>query len=131
MTVSNIDHVAIPIANVDEMLDFYQLFGFKVDRSLAPRLFAILTDSQKLNFHAPELWRNDSFTLRGPKATPGCGDLCFHWNSDLDSLRELLNTHSIEIEEGPVPRIGGQGRGTSLYVRDPDGNLVEFITYGV
>ena len=129
MTVSNIDHVAIPIENVDAMLDFYKLFGFKVDMSSAPLLFGVYTDSQKLNFHAPELWQNKRFSLRGPQAKPGCGDFCFHWVLDLDSLRNLLSTNSINIEEGPVSRVGGQGPGTSIYVRDPDGNLVEFIAY--
>lgn len=129
MTVSNIDHVAIPIVNVDAMLNFYELFGFNVDRSYAPRIFGVYTDSQKLNFHAPELWQNRKFTLRGPQAKPGCGDFCFVWVASLASLRNLLKSHSIDIEEGPVPRDGGQGLGTSIYVRDPDGNLVEFISY--
>lgn len=129
MTVSNIDHVAIPIANVDAMLNFYELFGFTVDRSYAPRIFGVYTDTQKLNFHAPELWQNRKFTLRGPQAKPGCGDFCFVWVASLDSLRNLLKTHAIDIEEGPVTRDGGQGPGTSIYVRDPDGNLVEFIAY--
>ena len=131
MTVSNIDHVAVPVENVDAMLDFYKLFGFKVDTSSAPLLFGVYTETQKLNFHAPELWQNQRFTLRGPQAKPGCGDFCFHWVADLDSLRNLLRTNSIIIEEGPVSRVGGQGPGTSIYVRDPDGNLVEFILYGI
>lgn len=131
MTVSNIDHVAIPIENVDAMLDFYELFGFKVDTSSAPLLFGVYTETQKLNFHAPELWQNKKFTLRGPQAQPGCGDFCFHWVADLASLKNLLRRNSINIEEGPVSRVGGQGPGISIYVRDPDGNLVEFILYSI
>ncbi|MCY4657696.1 MAG: VOC family protein [Gammaproteobacteria bacterium] len=129
MTVSLIDHVAVPIQNVEAMLAFYELFGFRVDRTLAPNLYAVQCVYQKLNFHAPELWKNERFSLRGPSAKPGCGDFCFVWVGGLEKLNLLLQQNSIPIEEGPVQREGGSGFGTSTYVRDPDGNLVEFISY--
>ena len=129
MSVISIDHVAIPIGNVESMLSFYEIFGFTIDRSLAPQLYAVQAASQKLNFHAPALWQNNRFTLRAPEAKPGCGDFCFVWQNDTDDLSQLLRKHAIEIEEGPVSRVGGKGQGMSTYVRDPDGNLVEFITY--
>ena len=129
MNPPSIDHVAIPILNIEAMLSFYQIFGFEVDRSLAPQLYAVTSKSQKMNFHAPVLWQNSNFKLRGPTAQPGCGDFCFYWDRGIDELKALLKQHEIPILEGPVPRIGGRGRGTSLYVRDPDQNLVEFISY--
>lgn len=133
MTVQSIDHVAIPIENVDEVLAFYETLGFRVDRSLAPRLYSVHMAEQKLNFHDPSLWRREAFTLRGPRASPGCGDFCFVWTGGTRGLISLLSESSIPIEEGPVSRVGGRNaghdEGTSIYVRDPDQNLVEFICY--
>ena len=129
MNVSSIDHVAIPIGNVPEMLAFYQQFGFKVDRTMAPRLYAVSLRDQKINFHDPTLWQNPRFTLRAPNARPGCGDFCFVWRGGENSLRETIRGANLAIEVGPTERIGGAGTGTSYYVRDPDENLVEFIVY--
>jgi catechol 2,3-dioxygenase-like lactoylglutathione lyase family enzyme len=82
----------------------------------------------------PRSWQNPRFTLRGPHAHPGCGDFCFVWDGSLDALREMLRAAEAEVIEGQVERQGGRnlGRdtGTSLYTRDPDGNLLEFIVYG-
>ena len=111
------------------MLDFYRLFGFEIDTTMAPNLYAVQLQTQKLNFHSPSLWQNKKFTLRGPTAQPGCGDLCFQWRSSVADLQSILAKNQIEVEEGPVERTGGNGLGISVYVRDPDGNLVEFISY--
>ncbi|MCY3859881.1 MAG: hypothetical protein OXG25_13320 [Gammaproteobacteria bacterium] len=129
MAVRSIDHVAIPIVNIDEMRKFYEAFGFTWDESNAPHLYAVTLADQKLNFHAPQLWKNSRFTLRGPTAKPGCGDFCFVWQTDVDELLETIKQLRLEVIEGPVERLGGAGVGTSVYVRDPDENLVEFIWY--
>ena len=60
---------------------------------------------------------------------PGCGDMCFVWDGDLDSLLGTLQKAGAAIEVGPVESDGAQGRGTSVYSRDPDKNLIEFIIY--
>ena len=121
--------MAIPIVNIDAMRRFYEAFGFTWDASSAPHLYAVTLAEQKLNFHSPNLWQNAKFTLRGPTAEPGCGDFCFVWNSDTGELLETITQLQIEVIEGPVERLGGAGVGTSVYVRDPDKNLVEFISY--
>jgi catechol 2,3-dioxygenase-like lactoylglutathione lyase family enzyme len=59
----------------------------------------------------------------------GGGDYCFVWQGTPGSAIEHLRRNNIDIEEGPVPRLGGQGKGISVYFRDPDGNLLEFISY--
>ena len=56
-------------------------------------------------------------------------DLCFVWDGPIESAQEQLDKHGVEIEEGPVTRYGGRGEGTSVYFRDPDGSLLEFISY--
>ena len=129
MAVKSIDHVAIPIQDVEAMRRFYTHFGFQWDVSGAPRLYAATLAQQKLNFHAPSLWQNEKFTLRAPNAKVGCGDFCLVWEGDLTNLLQHLNLLKIQPELGPVPRQGGSGQGQSVYVRDPDKNLVEFILY--
>ena len=78
--------------------------------------------------------RTRAFTLRGPTAQPGCGDFCFVWSGALPALLDALANAGAEIEEGPVERVGGRAggraKGTSVYTRDPDRNLLEFIVYG-
>lgn len=132
MTIAAFDHVAIPIENVKEMLRFYQKLGFVVNDSSAP-FYSIHFGSQRINLHGPEVWQSASFTLRGPAAKPGCGDFCFVWEGSLQSIIEHLRERSIPIIEGPVERSGGRKLGTlsgmSVYVRDPESNLLEFMVY--
>ena len=139
MVVVSVDHVALPVAGMEAMLAFYRRLGFPVIgeaewRTGARPLVALQVGQQKINLHAPALWQNPAFTLRGPAARPGCGDLCFVWDGDLAGLQATLAAAGAPVEVGPVPREGGRdgGRrvGTSLYTRDPDGNLLEFIVYG-
>jgi hypothetical protein len=65
---------------------------------------------------------------------PGCGDFCFVWDGSIEEARSMLQAAGAEIVEGPVAREGGRSggtaAGTSLYTRDPDQNLLEFIVYG-
>src|SRR5262245_60049998 len=138
MSVAGFDHVAIPTAQPEEMLRFYRTLGFAV---LTPEewkargepFFTIQFGHNKINVHAPVLWQNPAFTLRGPTAQPGCGDFFFVWAGALDDLRAMLQAAGAPVEEGPVERVGGRdsgrAKGTSLYTRDPDHNLLEFIVY--
>lgn len=139
MPVIGFDHVAIPTAKPQEMLRFYRALGFAAPSpeewlSSGKPFFSIQFGENKINVHAPALWADGSFTLRGVTAQPGCGDFCFVWSGSLDELRRMLRDAGAAVEEGPVERIGGRssGRatGTSIYTRDPDRNLLEFIVYG-
>ena len=129
--IAGLDHVAVPIANVEAMLAFYEALGFVVRRG--ERLHSIHFGNNRMNFHAPELWHDERFTLRGPTARPGCGDFCFVWQGSVEDIVERLRRLEVEIIEGPVAREGGRNggavTGTSVYVRDPDGNLLEFMAY--
>jgi catechol 2,3-dioxygenase-like lactoylglutathione lyase family enzyme len=138
MSVTAFDHVAIPTAKPEEMLRFYRALGFAVPSpeewvARGVPFFSIQFGDNKINVHAPELWGNAAFTLRGVSAEPGCGDFCFVWSGSLDELRRVLRDAGAPIEEGPVERVGGRdagrAKGTSLYTRDPDRNLLEFIVY--
>jgi catechol 2,3-dioxygenase-like lactoylglutathione lyase family enzyme len=60
---------------------------------------------------------------------PGGSDLCFVWPGSIEDALNHLRDNGVDVEEGPVPRNGGRGKGTSVYFRDPDGSLLEFIVY--
>jgi catechol 2,3-dioxygenase-like lactoylglutathione lyase family enzyme len=114
---------------VAEMAAFYRALGFEVREAAGGLLYSAHAGDQKINFHAPDLWRRESFTLRGPAALPGSGDFCFVWDGSAGELAATLAAAGAAVIEGPVAREGGRGPGTSTYVRDPDGNLLEFIIY--
>ena len=120
------------------MLRFYHALGFTAPspedwRAQGVPFFSLQFGDNKINVHAPNLWSNTSFTLRGRSAQPGCGDFCFVWSGALADLHEKLRQAGAAIEEGPVERVGGRSAGTarglSIYTRDPDENLLEFIVY--
>jgi catechol 2,3-dioxygenase-like lactoylglutathione lyase family enzyme len=138
MAVTRFDHVAIPAERTEAMLAFYKGLGFAIAgeaewRAGRAPLFSILFGHNKINVHPPELWSRSAFTLRGPAARPGCGDFCFVWEGDIASLTAQLSEAGAPVEVGPVPRQGGKNGGTavgtSVYTRDPDQNLLEFIVY--
>jgi catechol 2,3-dioxygenase-like lactoylglutathione lyase family enzyme len=83
-----------------------------------------------INLHRPEVWQRDGFTLRAPAALPPCGDLCFVWDGTPETLQAALAGAGAAVEEGPVDRQGGRkAPASSVYTRDPDGNLLEFMIY--
>jgi catechol 2,3-dioxygenase-like lactoylglutathione lyase family enzyme len=127
--VAGIDHVSLPMQHTHAMVAFYRAIGFDVVEQKA--VVSVYAGDQMINFHRPEVWPRDGFTLRAPSAVPPCGDLCFVWSGGADSLQAQLAEVGATIEEGPVERVGGRRRpATSVYVRDPDGNLLEFMIYG-
>jgi catechol 2,3-dioxygenase-like lactoylglutathione lyase family enzyme len=126
--VRGFDHVALPMQNTDAMLAFYRGLGFDVAESAAA--CSVYIGDQMINFHRPATWQRESFTLRAPAAKPPCGDLCFVWDGTPDTLQAMLDRGGAKIIEGPVARQGGRRKAaSSVYVRDPDGNLLEFMIY--
>ena len=126
--VRGFDHVSLPMQHTDEMVAFYRALGLQVAER--PGVVSVYVGEQMINLHRPEAWRGKGFSLRAPAATPPCGDLCFVWDGTPESLYTRLDRASAEIEEGPVERQGGRrAPASSVYVRDPDGNLLEFMIY--
>ena len=129
--VSSFDHVAVPMQNTEAMIAFYRALGFQVMET--PGRVSAHFGDQKINFHRPTSWqRATPASLRAPAATPPCGDFCFVWSGSEESLTTVLDRAGAEII-GSGMRDGGRAlgtvRGMSRYVRDPDGNLLEFMIY--
>ena len=83
--------------------------------------------AQQLNLHGPGVDATPDAKIPVP---PGGSDLCFEWPGEIGGAQEHLRRHGVEVEMGPVERRGARGVGMSLYFRDPDGSLLEFISYG-
>jgi catechol 2,3-dioxygenase-like lactoylglutathione lyase family enzyme len=81
---------------------------------------------RQLNVHGPGL---DPTPVARLPVQPGNSDLCFVWDGPVEAAIAHLRAHAVPVELGPVPRSGGRGAGTSVYFRDPDGSLLEFISY--
>jgi catechol 2,3-dioxygenase-like lactoylglutathione lyase family enzyme len=127
-SIRGFDHVALPMQNTDAMLAFYRRLGLPVSENA--NACSIYIGDQMINFHRPATWQRESFTLRAPAAKPPCGDLCFVWDGTPESLKAMLDRAGAKIIEGPVGRQGGRRKAaSSVYVRDPDANLLEFMIY--
>ncbi|MEX2230421.1 MAG: VOC family protein [Dehalococcoidia bacterium] len=128
--IGGLDHVAVPMQNADAMITFYGALGFTVRDGA--QIVSVHFADQKINFHRPVLWQRETFTLRASAARPPCGDFCWVWNGSEEALRAALARAGAAIEtEGQRDggRDGGNAVGQSIYTRDPDGNLLEFIRY--
>ena len=129
--IRSFDHVSMPMRDTEAMLAFYSSLGFGIIEG--PTICAATFGDSKINLHRPDFWQSETFTLRAPAAEPPCGDFCMVWDGTASELEATLARAGAELIEGPVPRVGGRaagtGEGTSRYIRDPDGNLLEFIMY--
>jgi len=127
-SIDGFDHVSLPMRGTDAMVGFYRSLGLDVAEH--PHVVSVYVGNQMINLHRPSIWHREDFTLRAPAATPPCGDLCFVWEGSPESLAELLDGAGATVIEGPVPRHGGRRtEASSVYARDPDGNLLEFMIY--
>lgn len=127
-SVRGFDHVALPMQNTEAMLRFYRGLGFQTNETA--NAVSVYIGDQMINFHRPTRWQDATFTLRAPAAKPPCGDLCLVWDGTAASLKAMLDRAGAKVVEGPADRQGGRRKtGSSVYVRDPDGNLLEFMIY--
>ena len=121
-----LDHCVIHVTNWDRSNQFYRdvLGAQLIDRGTAT--WAYRFGAEQLNVHGPGV--NADPLARIPVA-PGNSDLCFEWPGPINDAIAHLRAHGVAVEEGPVPRNGAKGRGRSVYFRDPDGSLMELISY--
>ena len=123
--IDHIDHIVLTIRDKDACIRFYtEVLGMKLERFSENRL-ALKFGSQKINLHE---WGRE-FTPRAHVAAPGTLDLCFIASIGLEKVIENLKKNNIPILEGPVAKTGAAGPIRSVYVRDPDLNLVEISVY--
>lgn len=120
------DHCVIHVGDWSRAIAFYRdVLGAEIVPYGVGAMFRF--GPVQLNTHGPD---QIGHPRAGLPVMPGGSDLCFEWHGSIDEARNHLEKHGVGIELGPVERIGVRGKGMSLYFRDPDGSLLEFIVYG-
>ena len=121
-----LDHCVIAVSDWERSNAFYRdVLGAEVVELNYGR-WSYRFGGQQLNVHGPGSTPHPR--ARDP-VRPGNSDLCFVWPGSIEDAVAHLEQHGVAVEEGPVERTGGRGRGTSVYFRDPDGSLLELISY--
>jgi catechol 2,3-dioxygenase-like lactoylglutathione lyase family enzyme len=124
---TELDHCVIHVSDWERSNRFYRdVLGAELVEQPGGRV-AYRFGAQQLNVHGPGV-NVGSLVARLP-VQPGNSDLCFVWAGEIADAVRHLERHGIELEAGPVTRWGARGPGESVYFRDPDGSLLEFISY--
>jgi len=125
MKIDHLDHLVLTVASIEKTCDFYgRILGFEVVTFLGDRR-ALKFGQQKINLHQVGL----EFEPKALTPTAGSGDLCFIAETPIDQVIEELKAAKVSIELGPVERTGANGKIRSVYLRDPDQNLIEISNY--
>jgi catechol 2,3-dioxygenase-like lactoylglutathione lyase family enzyme len=123
--ISSLDHFVLTVADIEATIRFYSsVMGMGVVTFGQGRR-ALTFGKQKINLHE----RGKEFDPKAASPTAGSGDFCLITDEPLETVIEHLQACGVPIEEGPVARTGAIGAITSVYIRDPDGNLVEIANY--
>jgi catechol 2,3-dioxygenase-like lactoylglutathione lyase family enzyme len=124
--IDHVDHLVLTTANEGECIDFYtRVLGMKLESFIGGtppvERKAFKFGNQKINLHI----KGKEFEPKADAPTPGSLDLCFIADRPLVQVIEKLNKESWPIIEGPIIRTGATSKINSVYVRDPDQNLIE------
>jgi catechol 2,3-dioxygenase-like lactoylglutathione lyase family enzyme len=125
VVIDRVDHLVLTVADIEQAIDFYaRVLGMEPVTFGAGRR-ALRFGRNKLNLHQA----GHEFDPKARRPTPGSTDVCLVTTTPLDRVVAHLRACGVPIEEGPVSRTGATGPITSVYFRDPDGNLIEVSTY--
>jgi catechol 2,3-dioxygenase-like lactoylglutathione lyase family enzyme len=119
--IASLDHFVLTVADPEATVAFYERLGMRREEFDDGRLAVRFGGDQKINLH--QAGRPIQPHARRP--TPGSADVCLLVEGTLDEVERELERAGVVFELGPVPRTGATGPIRSLYLRDPDGNLVE------
>ena len=125
MQIDRIDHIVITAHDVERTIDFYSRVLGMEPITFAGGRRGLAFGRQKINLHQA----GREFEPKALKPNPGSMDLCFITETPLEEVMSHLKAEGVAIAEGPVPKTGALGPMTSVYFRDPDGNLIEVSNY--
>ena len=125
MKLNALDHLVLTVTDIDATVRFYcDALGMQAERFMpadGTTRWALKFGAQKINLHQV----GQEFEPKAKQATAGSEDLCFLSDVPLADWQAHLADHGVKVIEGPVKRTGAQGPIISIYMRDPDGNLIE------
>ncbi|MGG4044960.1 MULTISPECIES: VOC family protein [Paenibacillus] len=125
MNINRLDHLVLTVSNIDQTCEFYsRVLGMRTVTFGEGRK-ALHFGQQKINLHEA----GKEFEPKAKMPMPGTADLCFITDDQIPDVIHHLENCNVIIEEGPVLRTGALGSITSVYLRDPDGNLIEISNY--
>ncbi len=121
MEIDRLDHLVLTVRDNGATCAFYsRVLGMRMV-TFGDGRKALAFGAQKINLHE----QGKEFEPKASSPTPGSADLCFITRTPLPEVIEHLRSHGVAIVEGPVERTGATGAILSVYLRDPDGNLIE------
>ena len=125
MNIDRLDHLVLTVADIAATCRFYErVLGMKTV-TFGEGRSALHFGRAKINLHLA----GKEFEPKALRPTPGSADLCFITETPLAQVIEHVKSRGIAIELGPVARTGASGPMTSIYIRDPDWNLIEISNY--
>ena len=125
MEITHIDHLVLTVKNIEASCTFYtNVLGMKEVMFQSGRK-AVTFGNQKINFHE----YGKEFDPRALHPVPGSADLCFITRDPIAKIMSHLEICGVKILEGPLERTGAMGPMTSIYIQDPDQNLIEIAVY--
>ncbi|MBD9403081.1 MULTISPECIES: VOC family protein [unclassified Comamonas] len=123
--IDRMDHLVLTTAHETACIRFYvEVLGMQLE-TFGEQRKAFVFGAQKINLHIA----GKEFEPKAQHPTPGALDVCLIASQPLEIIRQHLANHHIDIECGPVMRTGARGPIRSIYVRDPDLNLIEIAEY--
>ena len=124
MKIDRLDHLVLTVRDIDASITFYRALGMEPVTFRGGRR-ALEFGSSKINLHQA----GHEFEPKAAHPTPGSADLCFITTTPLPDVISHLEQAGVAIVEGPIDRTGATGLIVSVYVRDPDANLIEISNY--
>ncbi|HAY3534104.1 VOC family protein [Elizabethkingia anophelis] len=125
MRITSIDHIVLTVADIEKTVQFYtEILGFELVTFGGNRK-ALRFGNQKINLHQ----KGHEFEPKALYPTPGSADICFITETNVEDVLKELQAKNIQITEGIVERTGALGKIRSVYLRDPDSNLIELSNY--
>jgi len=123
--VVSLDHLVITVQDIPQAIKFYVEILGMTEVTFGDNRKALSYGQQKINLHK----FGEEFEPKAASPLPGSADLCFVIDDALEEFIKHLNDNNIEILQGPIVRTGALGAINSVYIRDPDQNLIELSTY--
>lgn len=123
--IKSLDHLVLTVKDIAKTVEFYTMVLGMQKEIFKQNRVALKFGSQKINLHQ----LGAEFEPKAYNVKEGSADLCFITQTSVTDFKAHIESLGVKVIEGPVKRTGAVGEINSIYVRDPDGNLIEIANY--